>query len=115
MQLVGVAAAFAAVFTSSIVTFGAIKAVFGLRVSEEDEDAGLDITEHGMYGYPEQFIPAAELAGYGALPARPPRRAPPTRRSQEVTRDMKMVIGIRPARGVRADPHGAAGRSGSPR
>ena len=35
---------------------------------DEDEDAGLDITEHGMYGYPEQFIPAAELSAYGARP-----------------------------------------------
>jgi Amt family ammonium transporter len=68
VQLVGVCAAFAAVFTLSFITFGAIKVVFGLRVPEEDEDAGLDITEHGMYGYPEQFIPPAELAGYGARP-----------------------------------------------
>jgi len=68
VQLVGVCAAFAAVFTLSFITFAAIKAVFGLRVPEEDEDAGLDITEHGMYGYPEQFIPPAELAGYGARP-----------------------------------------------
>jgi Amt family ammonium transporter len=68
VQAVGVLAAFAAVFILSFATFAAIKAVFGLRVPEEDEDAGLDITEHGMYGYPEQFIPAAELAGYGARP-----------------------------------------------
>ena len=26
---------------------------------------GLDISEHGMYGYPEQFIPSPELVGYG--------------------------------------------------
>ena len=26
-------------------------------------------TEHGMYGYPEQFIPETELIGYGAMPA----------------------------------------------
>jgi Amt family ammonium transporter len=68
VQAVGVLAAFAAVFILSFITFAAIKAVFGLRVSEEDEDAGLDITEHGMYGYPEQFIPAPELQGYGASP-----------------------------------------------
>jgi Amt family ammonium transporter len=68
VQVVGVAAAFAVVFTLSFITFAAIKAVFGLRVPDEDEDAGLDITEHGMYGYPEQFIPPAELAGYGARP-----------------------------------------------
>jgi Amt family ammonium transporter len=39
-----------------------------MRVSEEEELAGLDISEHGMYGYPEQFIPAPELVGYGAAP-----------------------------------------------
>jgi Amt family ammonium transporter len=71
VQLIGVVAAFAAVFVLSLATFAAIKAVFGLRVSQEDEDAGLDITEHGMYGYPEQFIPPAELAGYGARPLAP--------------------------------------------
>jgi ammonium transporter, Amt family len=48
--------------------FGLIKATYGLRVSAEEEDAGLDISEHGMYGYPEQFIPAPELVGYGAAP-----------------------------------------------
>ena len=26
------------------------------------EDAGLDISEHGMYGYPEQFIPQPEYS-----------------------------------------------------
>ena len=41
-----------------------IKKTYGLRVSAEEEDAGLDISEHGMYGYPEQFIPAPELVGY---------------------------------------------------
>ena len=32
----------------------------GLRVSEEEELAGLDISTHGMYGYPESFIPQEE-------------------------------------------------------
>ncbi len=36
---------------------------------------GLDISEHGMYGYPEQFIPAPELIGYSAGPRGP--REPP--------------------------------------
>jgi Amt family ammonium transporter len=56
------------VFAASYVTFGVIKATYGLRVSEDEEMAGLDISEHGMYGYPEQFIPAPELVGYGAAP-----------------------------------------------
>jgi hypothetical protein len=37
--------------------FGLIKATYGLRVSEEEERHGLDIAEHGMWGYPERFMP----------------------------------------------------------
>ncbi len=78
VQAVGVSLAFATVFVLSYGTFWIIKKVFGLRVSEEMEDAGLDITEHGMYGYPEQFIPAPELVGYGGGPDRsiPPAPVP---------------------------------------
>ncbi|MBI5106678.1 MAG: ammonium transporter [Solirubrobacterales bacterium] len=73
VQFVGVAAAFTAVFVLSYITFAIIKATVGLRVEDEMEEAGLDITERGMYGYPEQFIPEPELVGYGAFPAsRPP-------------------------------------------
>jgi ammonium transporter, Amt family len=62
-QALGVAVAFTFVFAMSYGTFWLIKKTIGLRVSPEDEDAGLDIVEHGMYGYPEQFIPAPEVAG----------------------------------------------------
>jgi Amt family ammonium transporter len=68
-QALGVVVVFTFVFVLSYITFGIIKATYGLRVSEEEELAGLDISEHGMYGYPEQFIPAPELVGYGAAPA----------------------------------------------
>ncbi|HEV3002774.1 MAG TPA: ammonium transporter [Solirubrobacteraceae bacterium] len=87
VQAVGVVAAFVLVFVLSFATFGLIKAVFGLRVDEEDEAAGLDIAEHGMYGYPEQFIPRPELEGYGAAPAaRTPAPAPhPTRQEVPAT------------------------------
>ncbi|HEV2770073.1 MAG TPA: ammonium transporter [Solirubrobacteraceae bacterium] len=67
-QAAAVAVTFVAVFILSFATFAIIKSAFGLRVAAEEEDAGLDIAEHGMYGYPEQFIPDAELAGYGAIP-----------------------------------------------
>jgi Amt family ammonium transporter len=50
------------VFSISYLTFALIKATIGLRVSEEEEDAGLDISSHGMYGYPEQFIPQPEYS-----------------------------------------------------
>jgi Amt family ammonium transporter len=80
-QILGVASAFAFVFVLSFATFYVIKKVFGLRVSSEEEDAGLDISEHGMYGYPEQFIPAPELIGYSApsVLTAPPARVPTTR------------------------------------
>ncbi len=53
---------FVVVFAISITTFALIKATIGLRVSEEEEEAGLDISSHGMYGYPEQFIPQPEYS-----------------------------------------------------
>jgi Amt family ammonium transporter len=68
-QVAGFTMAFAFVFVMSFATFLIIKKTYGLRVTEEEEDAGLDISEHGMYGYPEAFIPAAELIGYGGGPA----------------------------------------------
>jgi len=67
VQALGVVVVFAFVFIVSYVTFGIIKATYGMRVTEEEEDAGLDISEHGMYGYPEQFIPQSELVGYGGV------------------------------------------------
>ncbi|TFG73194.1 MAG: ammonium transporter [Solirubrobacterales bacterium] len=60
VQAVGVAAIFALVFGLSYGTFALLKATIGIRVSEEEELAGLDISTHGMYGYPESFIPQEE-------------------------------------------------------
>ncbi|MGZ5315625.1 MAG: hypothetical protein ACXWZW_01560, partial [Solirubrobacterales bacterium] len=67
-QALGVTAAFAFVFAASFATFYVIKKVYGLRVTEAEEDAGLDISEHGMYGYPEQFIPQGEFPGSATSP-----------------------------------------------
>jgi Amt family ammonium transporter len=68
-QAFGTIVVFGFVFTVSYAAFWLIERTMGLRVTPEEENAGLDISEHGMYGYPEQFIPAPELVGYGALPA----------------------------------------------
>jgi Amt family ammonium transporter len=75
VQAVGVALAFTVVFVLSIGTFAAIKATIGLRVTEEEEDAGLDISSHGMYGYPEQFIPESEYGGASTGPRAAPAAA----------------------------------------
>lgn len=66
VQALAVAATFAFVFAASYAVFAAIKATIGLRVSESEELAGLDISTHGMYGYPESFIPREEYPGAGA-------------------------------------------------
>ena len=62
VQAYGVAATGGFAFVASFLTFFAIKKTIGLRVSEAHELSGLDISEHGMFGYPERFIdvPGAE-------------------------------------------------------
>jgi ammonium transporter, Amt family len=71
-QALGVLVSFLVVFAASYAVFFAIKKTIGLRVTAEQEDAGLDIVEHGMYGYPEQFIPLPEMGAASSGPlARP--------------------------------------------
>ena len=52
-QLIGAATIFIWVFGASLVTWLIIKAVMGIRVSEEEEYYGLDIGECGLEAYPE--------------------------------------------------------------
>jgi Amt family ammonium transporter len=68
VQAVGVVATFVVVFGLSMITFFLIKQTIGLRVSEAEELAGLDISSHGMYGYPEEFIPQEEYPTDGFRP-----------------------------------------------
>ena len=48
LQLLGFAAVAAWTFVTMVIVFSIIKAIFGLRVSEEEELEGLDSTEHGL-------------------------------------------------------------------
>jgi Amt family ammonium transporter len=41
------------VFGASLIAWLAIKAIMGLRVTEEEEVEGVDISECGMEAYPE--------------------------------------------------------------
>jgi ammonium transporter, Amt family len=56
-QALAVSASFITVFVLSYSLFWVIKKTVGLRVSAQHEIDGLDISEHGMWGYPEQFMP----------------------------------------------------------
>lgn len=51
-QLMGVLAVAVAAFVFSLVVFGIIKLVMGIRVSSDEEAEGLDIGEHGQEAYP---------------------------------------------------------------
>jgi Amt family ammonium transporter len=52
-QLIGIIVIFAWVFATSFATWLIIKTVFGIRVSEEEELKGCDISECGLDAYPE--------------------------------------------------------------
>jgi Amt family ammonium transporter len=52
-QLVGALTIFVWVFVASFIVWGIIKAVMGVRVSEEEEYEGVDLAECGMEAYPE--------------------------------------------------------------
>jgi ammonium transporter, Amt family len=54
-QVIGIVAITAWVSATACILFYGIKAAHGLRVSEEEELAGLDVLEHGSPGYGEGF------------------------------------------------------------
>ncbi|MBF7054746.1 ammonium transporter [Halomonas sp. KAO] len=52
-QLLGIVGIFAWVFLASLGVWSLLKALIGIRVSEEEEYAGVDLAECGMEAYPE--------------------------------------------------------------
>ncbi|MGH1471957.1 MAG: ammonium transporter [Cellvibrionaceae bacterium] len=52
-QLVGALTIFVWVFVTSLIVWFIIKAIMGVRVSEEEEYEGVDLSECGMEAYPE--------------------------------------------------------------
>ena len=50
-QFIGGLAVGVFTFILSLVLWNIVKAMLGVRVSEEDEVAGIDISEHGMSAY----------------------------------------------------------------
>ena len=72
VQLFGVAAVSLWGFSATYAVFSVLKAVVGIRVSEEDEILGLDISEHGVAAYtnteyplPQVPFPAMDSGEYG--------------------------------------------------
>jgi Amt family ammonium transporter len=78
-QALGLAAVGAFTFTASFLVLWVMKASVGIRTEPDVETMGLDVSEHGMWGYPELYIPVPGGYGtehHGSHPARTPREAP---------------------------------------
>ena len=61
-QLLGIAAIFTWTFVASLGVWFALKAIMGIRISEEEEYEGADLAECGLEAYPE-FTKAGASAG----------------------------------------------------
>jgi Amt family ammonium transporter len=68
-QALGLIAVGAFTFSASYGALWTMKALWGIRVEPEVETAGLDVSEHGMWGYPEFYIPVP--GGYGTNESAP--------------------------------------------
>jgi Amt family ammonium transporter len=63
VQLIGVAAVGAFTFGLSLVGWGLLRAISGIRVLPQEEQEGLDLGEHGIPAYPEFHV----MGGAGAF------------------------------------------------
>ncbi|GAB4458969.1 MAG: ammonium transporter [Armatimonadaceae bacterium] len=73
-QLIGAGAVLAWGLGTGFVLFSAIKAVMGLRVTEQEEREGLDVHEHGTSAYPnfetqDTVFGAGTQTGHGGTPS----------------------------------------------
>ena len=82
VQALGLVAVGAFTFGASFLVLWLFKVTVGIRAEPEVEALGLDVSEHGMWGYPEFYIPVP--GGYGAehghlssFPAHERHEAPP--------------------------------------
>ena len=52
-QLIGIVAIFGWVFVTSLILWGILKSTLGIRVTEQEEQEGLDVVDCGVQAYPE--------------------------------------------------------------
>ncbi|MTI80952.1 MAG: ammonium transporter [Firmicutes bacterium] len=65
-QIIGVVAVFIWTGVCAFVAFKLIDAIVGLRVSQEEELEGLDLSEHGMEAYGDFTLKAGEIGGFNS-------------------------------------------------
>jgi ammonium transporter, Amt family len=84
IQMLGLVAVGAFTFSASFGVLWLMKVTVGIRTEPQVEAAGLDVSEHGMWGYPEFYIPVpggygteAHLPHFGHAPRHAAPAAPP--------------------------------------
>ena len=65
VQALGVVVCAAFTFAISYLVLYLMKITIGIRVTEEEETIGLDLSEHGAYGYPEQMKELSHTSSQG--------------------------------------------------
>ena len=117
MQALGLAAVGAFTFSASFLVLWLMKVTVGIRTEPEVETLGLDVSEHGMWGYPEFYIPVP--GGYGTehhghrtvtTPKEPPSAPAPEPASAPGYRDPRsarttLVAGARERRSAASRPY----------
>ncbi len=97
-ELIGIVAVGAFVFVSSAIVWWVLKKTIGIRVSPEEELAGLDIGEHGNVAYPD-FAPATtvsaelpEASGLRIVAGAAPEAAAPTAPAAVVSQEEAVPV-----------------------
>jgi ammonium transporter, Amt family len=85
VQALGVAAIGVFTFSASYGSLWTMNKLWGIRVEHETETAGLDVSEHGMWGYPEFYIPVP--GGYDQWSNPPWQRNSPAAQGKGVLLD----------------------------
>jgi Amt family ammonium transporter len=67
VQFIAVGATWVFAFAGTLIILFILKAIMGLRISEEDELEGLDIIEHGEVAY-QGFSSSSYVLGYPLIP-----------------------------------------------
>jgi Amt family ammonium transporter len=62
VQLIGSVAIIAWAAVTMVIVFGILKAIGLLRVSPREEQEGLDIHEHGLRAYPDQWVASSDFS-----------------------------------------------------
>ena len=95
VQALGVVSVIAWVAATMTLVFQIIKHTIGLRVSKEEEIAGLDVKEHGLATSYADFMPATGMAGgaLGTLPVAQEEAVPVTYKGTLPAQDVGAVAG----------------------